>query len=287
MRNTHRTRRPMKPMKYPHGVEYSYRNDLLTMNHKFKLSLKKHLAPLVPKMVKEITDTSLPTGDVVRLDAWQDELKIALTEVALDMIDPMDATTKSMLKYGMLTNQNNKAEWSKLIRSQYGVDPTREDPDRFKQLLEQWARVNSLLIKDIPQKTADQIKDATIEALQSGQNVSDMTQSVFDIMSERTDVSDSRAKLIARDQVSKLNGALTQGRQRDIGVEGYIWRTVGDERVRETHQEVDGDYYSWDDPPAETDGNHPGEDYQCRCWAEPVLPSEVEFEASLLEEEDA
>jgi SPP1 gp7 family putative phage head morphogenesis protein len=85
--------------------------------------------------------------------------------------------------------------------------------------------------------------------------------------------------------VAKLNGKLTESRQRDIGVEGYIWRTVGDERVRETHESVDGDYYSWDNPPSETDGNAPGEDYQCRCWAEPVLPSEMEFQAQLLEED--
>jgi SPP1 gp7 family putative phage head morphogenesis protein len=104
-------------------------------------------------------------------------------------------------------------------------------------------------------------------------------------MSDRTDVSDSRAKLIARDQVAKLTGELTKERQLDMGVTGYIWRTVGDERVRDSHSEVDGKFFTWDNPPFETDGNHPGEDYQCRCWAEPVLPEFVAYEASLLEEE--
>ncbi len=148
-----------------------------------------------------------------------------------------------------------------------------------------WSRNNSLLIKDIPFKTSHQIAERTRIALIEGTNQTDLTKEVFDIMSERTDVSDSRAKLIARDQVAKLNGQLTRERQEEIGVSGYIWRTVGDERVRDSHDEVDGQFFSWDSPPSETDGNHPGEDFQCRCWPEPVLPEFVAYEASLLEDE--
>lgn len=49
----------------------------------------------------------------------------------------------------------------------------------------------------------------------------------------------------------------------------YIWRTVGDDKVRETHAERDGCIFSWDDAP---EGGHPGEDYNCRCTAEPFKP---------------
>jgi SPP1 gp7 family putative phage head morphogenesis protein len=79
----------------------------------------------------------------------------------------------------------------------------------------------------------------------------------------------SRARLIARDQVNKLNGQLTELRQNELGISRYTWRTMGDERVRETHAAKDGKVFSWDDPPADT-GN-PGEEIQCRCYAEPIL----------------
>ena len=49
----------------------------------------------------------------------------------------------------------------------------------------------------------------------------------------------------------------------------YIWRTVGDDKVREAHAERDGCIFSWDDAP---EGGHPGEDYNCRCTAEPFKP---------------
>jgi SPP1 gp7 family putative phage head morphogenesis protein len=272
-------------MKYPHGIEYRYRQDLLRLSRTLKLTLKKHMSPFVPRMVAEAGDIhKLPHGVIVRQDAWADDLRIALNRVARDMVDPTTQAAKDAVKYGPLTNQYNKKEWIKLIRSQYGVDPTKEDPERFDDLMKKWARDNASLINDIPKKTINQIADATTEALMSGKDPEDMTRDIFDIMAERTEVTDARAKLIARDQIAKLNGRFTQERQTDIGVDSYVWRTVGDERVRETHADVDGETFSWDNPPDETDGNHPGEDYQCRCWAEPVLPEEVDFQASLLDD---
>ena len=286
-RPSRRKRKPIKPMTYPHGHEASYRRSLLTLSRELKLSLKRNMSPLVPQMVKEVTDHLVhPMGMMVRHDAWADDMKRIFERITKDMIEPQNNAVKDALVTGAKVNRFNKDQWIKLIRSQYGVDPTKEDPQRFDRLLSVWTKNNALLIQDIPRKTMNQIRDATIETLQSGRSVSDMTKDIYDIMSERTDVTDSRARLIARDQVAKLNGNLTQERQKDIGVEGYIWRTVGDERVRETHEEVDGKFFSWDNPPDDTDGNHPGEDYQCRCWAEPVLPEEMAFNASLLDADE-
>ena len=47
----------------------------------------------------------------------------------------------------------------------------------------------------------------------------------------------------------------------------YIWRTKEDDRVREDHGLRDGMVFAWDHPPK---GGHPGDDYGCRCWAEPL-----------------
>ena len=74
------------------------------------------------------------------------------------------------------------------------------------------------------------------------------------------------ARRIARDQISKATGQFNQLRQTDVGVETYIWRTAGDERVRPDHANLDGSVQRWDDPP---EIGHPGEPIQCRCRAEP------------------
>lgn len=49
----------------------------------------------------------------------------------------------------------------------------------------------------------------------------------------------------------------------------YIWRTRGDDKVRTAHAENNGRIFAWDNPPT---GN-PGEDYNCRCLAEPYTGS--------------
>lgn len=90
----------------------------------------------------------------------------------------------------------------------------------------------------------------------------------------------SKAELLARDQTLKLNAAISRTRQQAAGISKYYWTTVGDERVRKMHDDLDGKLFSWDDPPITNeagDHNHPGEDYQCRCTASPYLP---EFEES-------
>ena len=85
---------------------------------------------------------------------------------------------------------------------------------------------------------------------------------------KRGSVSASRAELIARDQTLKLNGALTQIRQTNAGISSYVWSTSLDERVREEHAALEGQTFEWSSPP---EPGHPGEDYQCRCTAIPVI----------------
>jgi hypothetical protein len=50
----------------------------------------------------------------------------------------------------------------------------------------------------------------------------------------------------------------------------YTWKTVGDKKVREGHAERSGRRFFWGD---DLEGGHPGEDYNCRCWAEPLNPA--------------
>jgi GH24 family phage-related lysozyme (muramidase) len=44
----------------------------------------------------------------------------------------------------------------------------------------------------------------------------------------------------------------------------YIWRTVNDSHVRADHAAKDGMIRAWEDSP------DPGDDFNCRCWAEPA-----------------
>ncbi len=64
-----------------------------------------------------------------------------------------------------------------------------------------------------------------------------------------------------------MNGDLSKFRQTNLGITQYVWEDSDDTRVRATHAAHDGKIFQWDKPPLDT--GHPGEDYQCRCWANP------------------
>jgi Phage Mu protein F like protein len=54
----------------------------------------------------------------------------------------------------------------------------------------------------------------------------------------------------------------------------YIWRTQGDDKVRSSHTANEGKIFAWDNPP---ETGYPGEDFGCRCWAEPYKPEVNEY----------
>lgn len=73
-----------------------------------------------------------------------------------------------------------------------------------------------------------------------------------------------RNENIARNETGNLYSQEVKDLMIENDLEYYIWRTVGDDRVRDEHAERDGKKFSiYDDL-------MPGEDFNCRCWAEPI-----------------
>ncbi|MBF1221572.1 MAG: minor capsid protein [Haemophilus influenzae] len=162
------------------------------------------------------------------------------------------------------TNQFNKKQFHKMLKKAYGVDIfTAENGLSDKLKLFELQNIN--LIKSIPTQLHEKLRYKFVEAVQKGKR----WETLIDEVQELGQVTRNRARLIARDQIGKLNGQLTQIRQEEIGVKQYIWRTSLDERVRKQHLHREGETFDWANPP---DDGHPGEPIRCRCYAEAVLP---------------
>lgn len=162
-------------------------------------------------------------------------------------------------------------EWKKAIKATLGID-IREDyylGDFYAEQLQKWVDENVSLIKTIPEDTLDKMKDIVYDGFTNGKTTTRIVKEI----QKAYGVSRRRAELIARDQTAKLNGQIQRAQQIDAGITEYIWSTTGDERVRKSHQELNGKKFSWDDPPENSDGRkcHPGQDYQCRCIGRPVF----------------
>jgi SPP1 gp7 family putative phage head morphogenesis protein len=136
------------------------------------------------------------------------------------------------------------------------------------------AIINAVLIDTVEDATrkalVDDIADVVIDAWRRGVTGTDLAKSI----EERLDVSSKRARFIARDQISTLNGQVVHERQSQAGITRYRWSTSRDERVRPEHRRLNNTVQRWDTPPDVGGGRkeHPGGDYQCRCVAVPIMP---------------
>ncbi len=118
-------------------------------------------------------------------------------------------------------------------------------------------------------KAGREYAESVREVFSKPENFGLRVEDLKEQLRERGDVTEARAELIARDQTLKLNGAITEIRQKEAGVDSYVWSTSLDERVRPEHASLEGQTFAWSSPPSV---GHPGEDFQCRCVAVPVIP---------------
>lgn len=141
------------------------------------------------------------------------------------------------------------------------LDAPATDP---KAMRANFIRTNVDLITSIDARYLADVAGLVDMAQRDGRTWGWIAQSLED----RFRVSRGRAQLIARDQLGKLTGQLTQVRHLELGLDSYQWMTSGDERVRRSHERLEGRIFRWDAPPPV---GHPGEDFQCRCTSRAVV----------------
>ena len=137
--------------------------------------------------------------------------------------------------------------------------------------LKQKALENALKVKDIKKEQALKLQDVIRDAYYSGKTTEEITAKISKVV----DGGESRLKTIARDQTIKFANAVQTEKEQKAGVSRFVWVTMGDERVRDTHRHVDGKEFDnvtgalglLDFP----DSRFPGDDINCRCWKEPVF----------------
>lgn len=130
------------------------------------------------------------------------------------------------------------------------------------------------LITSLPREAAMRIHRLTTEALIQAGRAKEIEQEIM----RSGSVTLGRAKTIARTETSRTASLLLEARAGSIGSTHYRWHTVGDSDVRPEHKRLNNKIFRWDEPPiAGKRGEHanPGCIYNCRCWAEPILPDEV------------
>ncbi len=127
------------------------------------------------------------------------------------------------------------------------------------------------LMKSLPLESADRVRDIqsrAIEAVVRGER----PEQLYEMIMQTGGVAASRAKMIARTEIGRATGALTQARALAVGSEGYWWRIEG-AGTRPSHRKMKDKFVRWDNPPT-LDGmtGHAGCLPNCKCWSEVQIP---------------
>ena len=77
------------------------------------------------------------------------------------------------------------------------------------------------------------------------------------------DIAFRRVRGVTRRGVQDANGRMNEARQTEAGLRSYIWRSQQDDRVRQTHQRLNGQVRRWSSSPK------PGQEPGCRCYPIP------------------
>lgn len=231
-------------------------------------------AKLVPELERLAESTSKVGHAKPETDAAKtDDLGDILDEISRDYYDKWTrrefvklvrpvAVEVEMFEAAQLNKQLSAALGEALSIDVVGNEPWLSDA------VANFTRENVGLIRSIPEQFFADLEKTLSKEIADGARWEDLAAGV----EERYNVSESRAELIARDQVSKFNGDLNRTRQQELGIDRFIWRTMGDERVREEHVDYNGQSYTWEDAPE----GGPGEPVQCRCYADPDVLSALE-----------
>lgn len=184
-----------------------------------------------------------------------------------ELLDPWARQSAANMMFAV--NRKNVQAWTS-VAGRAGIDMRRLlNSPGIGEAVALRVRENASKIKGLVLESADKVAEIAQEALITGSRADDLAKRIAKV----GEISESRARTIARTEVSKAGTALTFARASEIGSTGYIWRTARDGGTRESHRAMEGVFVRWDSPPT-IDGmtGHAGEFPNCRCYPEPVIP---------------
>lgn len=259
-----------KTFSSPDSSEREYTRDLLKLTQFLKSDVNRLLIPRLGAIQSEF-----------KVDAWTDTLDaimIALGQLAQQAVfftltklpGRFEAVSKfNEAQFKMVVKANTGLELPPVMPGApssaiLGVSAFRSEPYLIP-LAEGWIADNTKLIKSLPTSLHTDLEGIIRRGVMSGDSVKTLKEKIM----AKYDVADNRAKLIAQDQTLKLHSNLTRYRLQSVGVKDFIWRTVGDSRVRVEHADLNGERFSFSKPP---EIGLPGQPVRCRCRAEGIWP---------------
>lgn len=232
----------------------------------YKELVEQELLPLIDVIVSESKVRVDDPVDII--ERVFEGIRVRLATVFTD-----ESIARSTQDTAQAIDADGRGLFNRQFQTVFEVDPVAAEP-WLQQEVNSFVAENASLIKTLPEESLADIQQMVFRDARRGLS----PQQIRANIKEQFETTEARAQLIARDQVSKFNGRLSELRQTQAGITRYEWQTAEDGRVRDEHRNLNGTIQEWDKPPVTvTSGkragetNHPGQDIQCRCQAIPVV----------------
>lgn len=273
-----------KVLYFPRSEEIKYRTSLLKLVYFIEKEVKRLIYPVLNNYYKR--------EDSLNSDGFIEDIEVLLLDIK------ERSNIEVLVLTGSLSYRAKKIKefvTKGVINSLKGLLSVKTEPligvDIFKSLgnesldeiARSWVITNSRLIKSIPETMLNDVSLIIQTGFREGTGIYDLKTQI----QTKFGIAENRAKLIARDQVAKLNSNYIRDEHGKLGITEYEWVTSDDERVRDSHKVMNGKICQWDsDITYKNNVNDSllrhrssirgvekqfGEDFQCRCTCRAII----------------
>ncbi|CAJ1226644.1 minor capsid protein [Lactiplantibacillus xiangfangensis] len=264
--------------RYPLAVEKAYARDLKAGVNRLEaitmLVLKSEVKPALNRQIHD----SMINDDVID---WLENLIEKFKQLIIGSLTDGDARDM-VTRYVNAINSSNRNNVASQIMTHskngtvnltatlamntgqpavLAVNPVAGDA-QLQSFVKGKVAENVSYITSIRDDYANKVEQVIYRGVTGGQSYGEMGQAI----QHQAHVSRSKASFIARDQSGSIYGQMTKQRHQAAGINKFQWETMEDERVRPSHAAREGVIYDYD-----TADLLPGEDFNCRCTADPVF----------------
>lgn len=203
-------------------------------------------------IIKDLTKVAIDVNLSV-FESWR-----TLTDEDLKRTDLTGAKYWIKKNYDLFNNTTVTADKLMDIRQQRIID-TIKNYNRNLDVLKNG---------EVPKSTLNALKQ-DIANNRASQEIKDIVKSIENGTYTQNDINNlqkwltKRNENLARNETGNLYAQECKDLMIENGIEHFVWHTMKDDRVRPEHAEREGLVFSIND-------ELPGEDFNCRCWAEPI-----------------
>lgn len=142
------------------------------------------------------------------------------------------------------TAKSNKKRFDKSVERATGVDLGNiVATEGLTDFMETSVNRNVSLISSLPEEYLKAVETIVTNGVTSGSKYSTIAKQILGKVGTANSHLAGRIKTIAMNEVQTINSQLTLRRSDALGITRGIYRTADDEKVRPSHNEIDGDEF--------------------------------------------